>query len=434
MNHHNELNKQGIFIWVACALFYTFELMLRTILGTFQAPVSQDLSLTPVSFALLSTTAYFLVYGGMQIPVGIIADKYGLKKSLTIAIFICAISAFAFSYSTEYISALSARILMGFGSSFGFICLLIAVYDWMPKQHYGLFIGLSQFLGTIGPMLAAGPLNSLVEQYHLDWRSVFFRLGLFSIPLATLVILFVKNNVNNTNKFRIISKPTAIRKNLFSLLRQKQTWVIAFYSALVYFIIEYFSENEGKSFLILNGYGSNFSSYMITTGWMGYAIGCPLLGLLSDLFKRRKLIMCFAAICCLSSMISIIYFPINKTVLMLSFFFLGIGASGQSIGFAIMAEQCSKTYLALGIGFNNGMIALLTSTIAPIVGWLLGYHGNAHNLTLSDYHFTFAWVIALISISLILAIFFVKETFCRSTKGYTLIEPHLVNKNNLISN
>ncbi|WP_367608019.1 hypothetical protein [Legionella sp. W05-934-2] len=43
--------------------------------------------------------------------------------------------------------------------SFGFICLLISVYDWLPRKNAALFIGLSQFIGTMGPMLAAGPLD-----------------------------------------------------------------------------------------------------------------------------------------------------------------------------------------------------------------------------------------------------------------------------------
>ncbi len=422
MEKNNVLTKKGTVIWLICAVFYGFELLLRTVLGTFQIPVMQELTLTPMSFALLSTTVYFVVYAVMQIPAGAFSEKVGLKKSLLTAIAICAFSAILFSYSHALPSALSARMLMGLGSSFGFICLLIAIYDWMPKQHSGLFIGLSQFLGTLGPMFAAGPLNNIVEHSQLDWRMIFFSLGLFCLPLAILVLLFVKNNDNNTHKFRFVSKPTAMSKNLFFLFRQKQTWVIALYSACVYFIIEYLAENEGKVFIELNGYSSNFSSYMITLAWLGYAVGSPLLGFLSDCLKRRKLIMIFAAMSCLVSMFVIVYYPISKAILMIAFFFLGLGASGQSIGFAIMAEQCSKSYLAIGIGFNNCMVGFLSSIIAPIVGWLLAFHGNEGNLQLSDYHFTFAFLIAFISLAFFLAVFLVKETFCRPTKGFTLIE------------
>src|SRR5690606_31307833 len=113
-----------------------------------------------------------------------------------------------------------------------------------------------------------------------------------------MVFCFVKSAHQSEAKFRIISKKTPIIKSIKELLKQNQIWLIAIYSALVYFTLEYLSENEGKAFLELNGYSSSFSSYMITIGWLGCAIGCPILGTLSDVFKRRKLIMVLSSFCC----------------------------------------------------------------------------------------------------------------------------------------
>jgi MFS family permease len=417
-----KITPLGITVWLVCAIFFTYEFLLRTVLGTFQHPIMYDLSLTPFTFAILSTTAYLVIYGIMQVPVGLIADRIGLKKSLTLAVIICAISGIAFSLTYEFKSAVLARMLMGLGSSFGFVCLLVAVYDWMPKKHYGLFIGLSQFIGTMGPMIAAGPFNAMALSGSIQWRAIFLGLGLFGLVLALIVIAFVKNNHENIGKFKVLSRPASIKLNLSSIFRQKQMWLIALYSALVYFTLEYLSENEGKVFLELNGYSSSFSSYMITVGWLGYAIACPLLGFASDLFKRRKIIMVAAAISCLAAAIMIVYFPISKSILTISFFMLGVGAAGQSIGFAIMAEQCSKFYLAAGLGFNNAMIAMVSSINAPAMGWLLDMHSQTSSLSKHDYLFAFSFIIVLISGALITSVFFIKETYCRPTKDFTLIK------------
>lgn len=424
MQSDKKLSLVGTFIWLVCALFFTYEFLLRTVLGTFQTPIMQDLGLSPMSFALMSTSAYLLVYGAMQIPVGFILEKYGLKKPLIAAIALCAMSGIAFSYTTDFSTAIACRLLTGFASSFGFVCLLMAVYNWMPSKRYGLFIGLSQFIGTMGPMLAAGPLNSLALKYGIDWRTVLFGLGSAGFPLVILVLIFVKNSNDTNNQFRIINKNTSAIHSFKHLLAQKQTWLIAFYSALVYFTLEYLSENEGKIFLEFNGYSSSSASYMITLGWLGYAIGCPTLGFLSDFFKRRRLIMIFAALSCLFSMITIVYFPLNRALLAFAFLMLGVGAGGQSIGFAIMAEQCNKIYLAAGIGFNNCMITLFSSINAPAIGYLLTSHSKMETLTISDYHFAFTFIIALIILSLILSCLFIKETYCRSTKELTFIQRH----------
>lgn len=421
MRLENKLNVQGLVIWFICAIFYTYELLLRTILGTFQIPIMNDLSLNSFTFALMSTTCYLVVYAGMQIPAGILSVKYGLKKTLIVAVGLCALSTLCFAHISDIKVAIPLRMLVGLGSSFGFICLLIAVYDWMPKKYYGLFVGLSQFVGLMGPMFAAGPLNSIALKGSLDWRTVLFSLGVAGVLLMFLIICFVKSAPQQNEKFRIISKKTSVVKSFQQLLKQRQIWLIAMYSALVYFTLEYLSENEGKAFLELNGYSSNFSSYMITMGWIGCAIGCPILGTLSDVFKRRKYIMVFASFCCLISFTTIVFFPISKLVLIIAFLMLGLGAGGQSIGFAIMAEQCSKTTLAIGLGINNAMITLLMSFIAPTVGGLLSYHSGTPSLHLSDYHFAFSLIILLIAMSLFLSVFCIKETYCRPTKEYTII-------------
>lgn len=421
MHQENQFSFTGFVVWIICALFFTYEFLLRTVLGTFQHPIMYDLSLSPLKFAILSTTSFLMIYGLMQLPVGMLTDRFGLKRSLIFAVCVCALSTVLFSFTYQFKTAVLIRMLMGLGASFGFVCLLVSVYDWMPKRHYGLFIGLSQFIGVLGPMIAAGPLDSLAERGNTDWRTIIFSLGLIGIALFFFIILLVKNNEGNVGKFRIIHKPTTIRSNLSSLLRQKQTWLIAIYSALVYFTIEYLSENEGKAFIILNGFDSIYASYMITIGWLGYAIGCPLLGFLSDYLKRRKLMLIIAACISLISIILIVYFPVSKLILAGSFLLLGLGAGGQSIGFAIMAEQCGKDYLAVGLGFNNAMITILSSINAPLIGWLLDNHRQTEALALDDYHYAFSFIVVLISLSIFVSIFFIKETYCRPTKGFTLI-------------
>lgn len=421
MRLFKDISSRGLLVWFTCCVFFSYEFLLRTVLGTFQHPIMYDLQLTPISFAFLSTTAYLMVYGIMQIPVGLITDRFGLKKSLTFAVVVCVASTILFSFSYALKSAVVARMLMGLGSSFGFVCLLVAVYEWLPKKYFGSFIGVSQFLGTMGPMIAAGPLNQLAMSGDTDWRMIFLSLGLGGLLIAVVIVLFVKNNLNNVGGYRVMEKSRPTMQNMSNLLKQKQVWIIAFYSALVYFTLEYLSENEGKIFLQLNGHDSSFSSYMITLGWLGYAIGCPLLGALSDILKRRKWVMVLSAVVSLCSMTVIVFFPVSKIALTMAFILLGVGAGGQSIGFAIMAEQCDKQYLAAGLGFNNAMIAVLSSINAPAIGYIIDWRSNGLAPIVADYQVAFSIIIALLIVCVLISAFFIKETFCRATKGFTLI-------------
>jgi MFS family permease len=423
MTASSQMTVRGTTVWLICALFFMYEFLLRTVIGTFQYPITQDLHLTSLSFALISSSAYQLAYGSMQIPVGFITDRHGLKKALFFAAGFCSIATLGFSFSHEFYTAILFRLLMGLGSSFGFVCLLVAVYDWMPRKNIGFFIGLSQFIGTMGPMLAAGPIHTLSTNSGINWRSIFFILALVGFILTLLVFLFVDKNYQTKGRFTIITRPLHISHTLGQLLTQKQIWYIALYSGLVYFSIEYLSENEGLSYLKLNHYSGKFSSYMITLAWVGYALGCPLLGLISDMLQKRKPILILAAACSFISIVCIVYYPINKTVLSLSFLLLGIGASGQSIGFAVMAEQCKESYLAAGLGFNNAIITLVSAINAPLVGYLLTKFSSTHanQFQLDDYHKAFSVIILLIFFGLLISIVAIKETFCKKRRENTIL-------------
>lgn len=424
---NNRLSFLAITIWLTCAVFFMYEFLLRTILGTFEHQIISDLDLSILTFSILSSTAYQLTYGIMQIPVGIITDKLGLKKALTLAILVCALGVGLFGVSNSFGAALVYRVMIGFGASFGFLCLLIAVYDWLPHKHIGLFIGLSQFIGVLGPMLAAGPLESLSQAGGIDWRYVFIILAIIGVVLAGVTIVMVKNNdqsgESGKNRFIILNTPTSVMKEIQSIFSNKQIWLIAVFSATTYLAIEYLSENATKSFLSLNGFDAKFSSYLITLAWLGYGIGCPTLGAISDRIKRRKPVMIFAICLTFVSLATIIFFPINQAILYLSFICLGLGASGQSIGFAIIAEQSSSGCRAAALGVNNFLIMLSVGVGSPIISEVFDLFSNqGKNPSITSYQTSLSLLLVFTALGVLISIFFIKETFCRSKKEVIFVD------------
>ncbi len=424
---NNRLSFLAITIWLTCAVFFMYEFLLRTILGTFEHQIISDLDLSILTFSILSSTAYQLTYGIMQIPVGIITDKLGLKKALTLAILVCALGVGLFGLSNSFAAALVYRVMIGFGASFGFLCLLIAVYDWLPHKHIGLFIGLSQFIGVLGPMLAAGPLESLSQTGGIDWRYVFVILAIVGVVLAGITIALVKNNDQSgelgKNRFIILNTPTSVIKEIQSIFSNKQIWLIAVFSATTYLAIEYLSENATKSFLSLNGFDAKFSSYLITLAWLGYGIGCPSLGAISDRIKRRKPVMIFAICLTFASLATIIFFPITQTILYLSFICLGLGASGQSIGFAIIAEQSSSGCRAAALGVNNFLIMLSVGVGSPIISEVFDLFSNqGKNPSITSYQTSLSLLLVFTALGVLISIFFIKETFCRSKKEVIFVD------------
>lgn len=379
----------------------------------------QDLNLTAIQFSLLSSTAYLLIYGIMQVPVGIIVDKFGLKKSMLFAIFCCSLANLGFASTHGFYLGFLFRVCTGFGCSFGFICVLIALYDWMPRKNIAFFIGISQLLGTLGPMIAGGPLNTLAENQIIGWRSLSSILAVCGLLLMVLVFLFVDKNRQLRGSFVVLSRPTSTVNNLRILIRQPQIWFIAVYSAGIYFSLEYLSENEGKHFLMEKGFSSSFSSYMITMAWLGFALGAPILGYVSDLIKRRKPILFFSGITTTLTLFAIIYLPLGAVETLICFFLLGVGVGSASVSIVMMGEQCKSNYLAAGLGFENAVTMVIVSLVAPAISGLLMKIAHSSTYSVHDYQHGFILLVLLPAISVVLLGFFIKETFGKSTKENT---------------
>ncbi|MGC6404342.1 MAG: MFS transporter [Candidatus Comchoanobacterales bacterium] len=418
----NEFQPRGFLIWGICALFFFYEFFLRVLPGSFQSAIMHDLQLSNMAFSTLSTTVFLLVYGLMQMPVGVIAEHWGLKKSLFMGVMVCSLSSLGIAWSTSFWPALFCRLVMGFGASFGFICLLVSVTEWMPARHRALFIGLSQFLGTLGPILATGPLLALTQKMALSWQSVFEILSIIGVIIALLVFIFVENNTERKGVFSIIHLPEGWRQSLAVIFKKSQPLWIAWLSFCLYFIIEYLTENEGLYFLKLKNdqMSELYAGQLLSLAWWSYAISSPLWGWISDRFKRRKLPLQISAIFLVISMTIWVY-GVDMQLLLLAMVLLGVGASGQTVGFALMADQLSHRYIAMGYGLNNAVITFVAAINAPALGGLLEIIKQGEMPSYVDYQWVFHALIAFALMALWVSSFKIKETFCKTQSGLTVL-------------
>ena len=129
----NKLSLLGFIIWFLAALFFLYEFFLRTFVGSLAPQIIPDLHLNAETFALLGS-AYYIAYGAMQVPVGILADKFGVKKIMIFATLLCAVATYLFANSTSFGLAFITRMMMGLGSSFAFVCLLVILERYVSKK------------------------------------------------------------------------------------------------------------------------------------------------------------------------------------------------------------------------------------------------------------------------------------------------------------
>ncbi len=414
----NKITMLGLAIWLLAALFFLYEFFLRTFVGSVAQQIMHDLSLNAEKFSLIGS-AYYLAYGAMQMPVGILVDRFGVKRILIFATLVCGAATFWFAHSMSFLSAFSSRLLMGFGSSFAFIALLVIAVNWFPKRFFGFFSGMSQFIGTMGPLLAGGPLIILMQATHVDWRTSLSYIALFGVVLAILILFVMRNKprgAQNNTIYLTHEKPLLTR--LKQLFKNPQAWVIALYSGGNYFSMALLGAIWGTQYLQVRGLTQAHAASIISLMWLGYAVGCPLAGVTSDLLKRRKVVLIACAVFGVLASSLITYVQLNLVLYCVVFFCLGLAASGQNVGFAAIAEHVGVDIRATALGMNNGMMEVFSASFPIIVGVLINQasHGDSKHLVASDFYVAFSVMPIAFTIALVLAIFFIKETYAKPQK------------------
>jgi MFS family permease len=418
----------GLLIWFIAAAFFLYEYFLRTFVGSIASQLIPDLHLSIEQFTLIGS-AYFFAYGLMQMPVGVLADKFGVKKIMLFAVLVCAVATLLFSHSHSFANALASRFSMGLGSAFAFVCLLVLVSNWLPNQYFGFFAGVSQFIGTMGPVLAGGPLISWLVSSHIPWRSALTVVAYGGFVLALLVLLIIKNKPKgDSSKITYLTRDLPLKQCLMQIFKNKQAWVIAIYSASIYISLSVMAAVWGTNFLQAKGLSQQDAAYMISCAWIAYAIGCPLLGFLSDYFKRRKPVLVLCGLLGLISTCSMLYLHFHSISLYIVLFaMLGIAATGQNIGFATIIENATPDIKATALGFNNACIFLSATFLPLLISYMitkLHHHGSAGHIAVKTFVIALSVLPLLYLVSLIASIFLYKETYCRSQKSFVLLKNH----------
>lgn len=425
LNKKTDFSSYGIFIWILSILFFLYEFFLRVLPATLSLSIVQGLNINIGQFAIIGS-AYYLTYSLMQIPVGILLDRFSIRVLVTIASCLCSFGALWFAFSQDFTSAFIARFMIGIGSSFGFVGLMVITLNWFPKKHFAFMLGCGQFLGAIGPLVAGVPIALLLNFFNGDWRLIFLWTAIFGIILTVMIALFFRGKQKDPDAIVFIDRTTSIIKQIKKVLNKRQIWWTMFYASLLYVSLPLLGAFWGTAFLESKGFEKPTAALICSMIWIGLAVGCPFLGKLSEKYKRRVAFFALSAFAGLISSLLILFSSIeNVYCLSFLFFLIGFAGSGQSLSFAVIAENAPKKLKATALGMNNTAIMGVASILPIFVTSIIQHYTVGDKITLLAFEKGLIVMPICFIIALIISLLAIKETFCRQ-QG----EQHIINIRN----
>lgn len=373
----NYIMKSERFAWVIWslgALFFLAEYFARVAPGVMVPDLMRDFHVDALALSSM-TACFYITYISMQLPVGILVDRYGPHKLLTINTLVCGLGCVLFAASHSVHIAALGRLLMGFGAAFAFVGSLKLASIWFPPQRFGLLAGITQGLGMLGAFIGDAPMALSVN--HLGWRTTMYLVAISFLLLALLIGLIVRDAPPG---HELSKRKEAKRKPEVSLwagvktvFSNPQSWIVAIYAGMVYAPTAVFAELWGVQFLS-GAYHipRQTAAAMVGTIFLGWAIGGPVSGWLTDKIGRRKPLMVWSSICGFLLMSIVIYSPsLPNGLLFLIFFIYGMTNTGVATSYAVAAEINPRAIAGTSLALTNMASVLIGSGLQPVIGYLL---------------------------------------------------------------
>ncbi len=390
-------------IWGLAALFVVFNYLQQVVPNIIAGDLSHAFNASESTLGNIAA-CYFYAYAILQIPVGLIVDRFGTRWPLVIAILLAGLGTLAFAWAHDSGGAQIARFVMGASAAFSFIGCLKLVQAWFPPSKFSTLAGLTNMAGMLG-MTGGVPIAILVKS--IGWRETVAWLGGAELVLAVLVFLVVRDG-----PVAVVSRaaPATQAGGISGVLANFQVWINAIYATSISLVYVAFGGLWGTPY-IQKVYGlstvaaAGAGNYL----FVGGIVGSLFFGWISDYLGRRKLPMVLAGVGALATLAGLLYLP---DVPLLGFkaglLLVGFFSSANIISYAVARDLYPKL-AGFSIGFLSTCYFAGSAASQPLVGMLLEHSnpssqrsaGLASLTATGDYHYALSPLVGFMLVGLI---------------------------------
>lgn len=393
-------------------MFFFYAWVLRVSPSVMVSELMRDFAVGGAILGNLSAF-YFYGYSTMQVPVGVLMDRFGPRRLLTISALACTGGCLLFAASGEAMSASLSRLVIGAGAAFGLVGAMTIAGQWFPTHRFALLSGLAIMMGMIGGVFGQAPARLAVEA--LGWRQTMIAFSVGGLVLAVAAWSFVRDKPVASGVHQ-----RSVWRSLGAVFRNRQVWLnaiagIGTTAPLLGFAglwgVPYFATRYD----IDRAAAAGMTSLLL----IGLAIGSPFFGWLSDRMQRRRLPLIFGLLTCLLAFAALVYLPdVPIGIATPLALVCGFGAASQITCFAAARESSPSALSGTTLGITNGLVTSAGAVFQPLIGSLLDMgwtgeiEGGARVYDLATYQFALLAVTIGTTVGLLSALA-TRETYCR---------------------
>ena len=268
------------------AAIYLVSQFLRNSVGVIAPDLAREIGLNAAEIGLLSS-AFFFSFAAAQIPLGIALDRYGPKRCMLLCAVVAFLGALAFAVATTPAGLVTARVLLGLGSSCYLMAPLALYAKRFPPERFTLLAGIQIGIGTVGTLFVTAPLAW--ASAAIGWRATFLVVAGFVVACAILVALVVREDAADRTD---IGKHETLRESLRGVLevtRMPSFWPVFLMNVVAYSSYVLIVGLWGGPFLSdVYGYGLTARGDLLMLPAISHIVGVVVWGHVERYFGTYK--------------------------------------------------------------------------------------------------------------------------------------------------
>ncbi|AYC34455.1 MFS transporter [Pseudomonas cavernae] len=345
---------QAWWVWGLAVAFVIYLFSVQTGYSIVNPDIQKSVSLTVTQVATIAAT-YTWAFAICQFFGGALLDRLGAHKVLPASVVLVTLGVFIFANASSYSMLLLSQFVMALGACTGFVGAGYIGGQWFGMAKFSLMFGLVQFCASLSSAFSVNALQWGLQQ--MDWRTLFYYVGVFGIGLTVLAFLFLRNpEPVQRSEQGFGSFIGSVISALVDVAKLPHVWISALICSALFGSLLAGGVVWAPKLLLVLGASPETAAFSSSLLWLGLAAGCLVLPAWSDKMKKRKPLIIVGCVVQLACAGALLYVPgIAIPAAMAMCFFFGVANAAHMLTFSSAADVVPPQLIGTSAAFVNGL-------------------------------------------------------------------------------
>lgn len=352
--------------WVIAAVFFFYQYVLRSAPSVMMPHLSEGLGVSALGVASVLGFFYY-GYSFFSLAAGAAMDWLGPRKVMPIAAAGVGLGALLFASGNPNLASIG-RLLQGAGGAFAPIGAIYIATKSFPPSQAATLIGATQMFGMAGGAAGQFAVGPLITR-GVSWDTFWFGMGVAGLAMGGLLLALLSKEKGRTR----LENPVRSTIHAFlTVFKNPQSILCGLIAGLLFIPTTIFDMVWGVRYL-QEAHGFDYASAVMRSATvpLGWIIGCPLLGFISDRLGRRKPVIIGGALVLFLCLLWILFGRVGVVPPYVIGLLAGLSSGAAMIPYVVIKEANPPQFAGTATGVINFLNFTFSALLGPVFAWLL---------------------------------------------------------------